>query len=160
MALFRPSYTDKKTRKQKNSAVWWYQFTYAGKPIPESAHTTRKTIAAEAQKRRRLELERALAGIPSQRPTDRIRTVSNTLKTYQQEYAVNHRQNSITLVRTRIPHLEKAFGGMLLPDLTQERMIEYMKRRLVGGLRIGPSISKSTSCPVRSARHGKRSGPN
>jgi hypothetical protein len=52
MALFRPSYTDKKSGKVKNSAVWWYDFTYAGRRIAESTKTTRKTIAIEAQKKR------------------------------------------------------------------------------------------------------------
>ena len=58
MALFKPTYTDKKTGELKTSAVWWDKFNYAGKPIRESAKTTRKTVAGEAEKRRRLELEK------------------------------------------------------------------------------------------------------
>ncbi len=57
MALFRPKYTDKKTGERKQAAVWWYDFIYAGRRICESAKTTRKTIAKEAEKKRRLELE-------------------------------------------------------------------------------------------------------
>jgi hypothetical protein len=35
------------------------EFTYASKRIRESCKTTRKTIAVEAEKRKKLELERA-----------------------------------------------------------------------------------------------------
>ena len=48
----------------KRGEVWWYSFVFAGKKIQESAKTSRKTIATEAEKRRRLELERAHAGMP------------------------------------------------------------------------------------------------
>lgn len=64
MAVCRPTYRDPKTGKTKQSRVWWYEFVFAGKRIRESAKTTRKTVATEAEKRRRAELERALAGIP------------------------------------------------------------------------------------------------
>jgi WD40 repeat protein len=59
MSVYRPTYTDKKTGVLMESNQWWYEFIYAGKRIRESAKSTRKTIAVEAEKRRRLELERA-----------------------------------------------------------------------------------------------------
>jgi hypothetical protein len=68
MSLFRPTYTDKKTGELKQSAVWWYEFIYSGKRIRESAKTTRKTIAADKEKSRRLALERVGAGMPSEKP--------------------------------------------------------------------------------------------
>ena len=58
MALFRPTYADKKTGELKKSAVWWYDFIFAGKRIRESAKTTSEAVAGEAEKRRRLELEK------------------------------------------------------------------------------------------------------
>jgi len=62
MALYRPTYTDKKTRETRTSAVWWYKFIYCGKEIRESARTTRKMIAADKEKNRRLELEKSIWG--------------------------------------------------------------------------------------------------
>src|SRR5689334_13779697 len=50
MALFQPTYTNKKTGERKTSRVWWYEFVYAGNRIRESAKTTRKTIAENAEK--------------------------------------------------------------------------------------------------------------
>jgi hypothetical protein len=82
MSLYRLSYTDKKTGEKKESAVWWYEFTFAGRLIRESAKTTRKTIAAEAEKRRRLELQKAGAGMTSEDVKDRTRSVADLIKQY------------------------------------------------------------------------------
>ena len=57
----------------RRGGVWWYSFIFAGKRIQESAKTSRKTIATESEKNRRLELEKALAGMPVEDRTRRIR---------------------------------------------------------------------------------------
>jgi integrase len=129
MALLRKVYRDKRTGEQKRTTTWSYEFHLAGKLIRESAHTTRKTIAAEAEKRRRLELERALAGIPAVKPETRIRSVSEALKSYAKAYKVNHRAKSTRLVEDRSVHLERILGSLLLPDITEGRVLDYMERR-------------------------------
>jgi hypothetical protein len=48
MSVYRPKYKDQKTGKLVQSEVWWYGFFFAGKRVRESAKTTRKTIAVEA----------------------------------------------------------------------------------------------------------------
>jgi hypothetical protein len=70
----------------KQQAVWWYDFIFAGKRIRGSAKTTRKAIAIEAEKNLRLELERSLAGIPAEKPQNRIRTVAEVLGDYRKAY--------------------------------------------------------------------------
>ena len=45
----------------KRGDTWWYEFVFAGKRVRESAKTTSKTIAKEAEKNRRRALERTLA---------------------------------------------------------------------------------------------------
>jgi len=44
--------------------VWWYEFTFQGQRIRESAHTNNKPIAREAERVRRRELETAVNRIP------------------------------------------------------------------------------------------------
>jgi len=51
-------------------------FTIAGKRVRESSDTVRKTNAVEYEKRRRLDMERALAGIFTEVAADRIKTVN------------------------------------------------------------------------------------
>jgi integrase len=133
MAIFRPWYQDKKTKEEKQQKVWWYEFIYAGKRIRESCKTTRKTIAGEAEKRRRLELERAYAGLPIEAPAMRISTVLDCTKAYREAYQQGHREKSQTWVAERLPHVEKALGSVLLPDLTEERIRKYMHARKTEG---------------------------
>jgi len=109
----------------KRGNTWWYEFTYAGKRIRQSAKTTRKTIAVEAEKRRRLELERGRTGLPTENPNTRIRTVSETLAGYK----VNHRDKATLRVRSASAHVADARGCLLLSDVNQDRIIAYMDTR-------------------------------
>lgn len=68
MSVYRPTYRDEKTGELKGSKIWRYHFNFAGRHIQESSKGTRKTIATEAEKTRRMELERAYAGIPLRNP--------------------------------------------------------------------------------------------
>jgi integrase len=133
MSVYRPKYRDPKTGKTKQQKVWWYHFTFAGRHIQESSKSTRKTIATDAEKKRRLELEQAYAGIPTEKPKQRIRTVHVALSEYQTRYGVNHRAKSVAWVKERASHVERILGGLLLPDLTEDCMTGYMAQRLKEG---------------------------
>jgi integrase len=133
MAVYRPTYRDPKTGETRQQKVWWYEFTFAGKVIRESAKTTRKTIAVEAEKRKRLELERAYAGLPVEAAAMRINTVLDCTSAYRESYEQGHREKSKAWIAERLPHVEKALGSVLLPDLTEDRIREYMKMRRAQG---------------------------
>jgi len=102
--------------------TWWYGFVFAGKRIQETARTTRKTIALEAEKRRRLELERAHAGLPVEDRNRRILSVQDMVKPYLASYGINHRPKSLRFVQGRLAHVTRLIGAVLLPDLTEERI--------------------------------------
>jgi len=83
------------------SEVWWCDFTYAGKRIHESTDQKLKTLAVEYEEQRRRELERAVAGLPVEPARKRIQTVDEMLKSYRENYAVNHdREKSRLSYRT------------------------------------------------------------
>src|ERR1035437_5472788 len=130
MALFQPTYTDKRSRKKKTSPYWWIDFTIGDKRIRESTETTRKTIAGEYEKTRRLELERALAGLPSEAPQKRIDTVGDRGTKYLDHYPINHRPKSVVFSNQRLAHVRRLLGGVLMPDLTEDRIRDYIKTRL------------------------------
>jgi integrase len=136
VALFQPTYTDKKTGKKKTSAVWWFKFIYAGKLIRESAKTTRKTVAGEAEKRRRLELEKSNAGMPSEKRDNRMRSVSDVVKPYLKRYEQDHRgrQKSILFAKGRLKQVTRLLGKTLLPDLTEDVIREYITTRIGEGM--------------------------
>jgi integrase len=131
MAVYRPTYKDK--GKRKESEMWWIDFTIAGKRVRESAETTRKTIAVEYEKRRRLELERALAGLPSEAAEKRVSTVGDLVKTYLGYYPSNHRAKSVIFTTQRLAHVTRLVGSVLMPDLTENRVRDYIKTRLAEG---------------------------
>lgn len=135
MAVYRPTYKDPKTGKKKQQAVWWYNFTFAGRRIQESSKSTRKTVATEAEKNRRLELEKTFAGMPTEKRENRINSVADVIKTYGARYELDHRGRlqSILFSRGRLAHVNRLLGSALLPDLTEDRVREYIKARLAEG---------------------------
>src|ERR1017187_3721855 len=132
MSVFKPKYRDKDGALVESN-VYWYEFFYAKKRIRESAKTSRKTIAVEAEKRKKLELERAYAGLPVEAASMRISTVLDCTKAYRVAYEQGHREKSKTWVAERLNKVEAALGSVLLPSLTEERIREYMKARKAEG---------------------------
>lgn len=145
MSVFRPKYQDPKTGQVKQQAVWWYEFTFAGKRIRASAKTRSKTIAIQAEKQRRLELERSLAGMPAEKPQNRIRTVAEVLGDYRKAYPVNRRDNSVAIVKERSAYVERLLG-VLLPDLSPERTLGYMAQRLEEKTASNRTIDMEVDC--------------
>jgi integrase len=133
MALFRSKYPNPETGERIQSKVWWFEFIYDGKRIRKSAKTTRKTIAAAAEKDYRRKLERARAGLHSESNRSRIKTVSEVLGSYRNAYKVNKRPKSVLVVQNRGSHLERLLGPLLLSDVTADRVVEYMTERLQEG---------------------------
>ena len=133
MALFRPKYPDPKTGERIQSKVWWFEFIYDGKRICKSAKSTRKTVARAAENEYRHKLERARAGLPSEPSAQRIKTVSEVLKSYSNGYSVNKRPKSVLVVDNRGSHIKRLFGSLLLPDVTDEKVVEYQTARLEEG---------------------------
>jgi integrase len=128
----------------KRGGIWWCEFTFAGRRIRESAKTSRKTIAGEAEKRHRLRLERAYAGLPVDAPSARINTVLDCTKAYRKAYEQGHREKSKKWVAERLKKVESALGNVILPDLTEERIRSYMAARKaegVGGRTINMEVS-------------------
>lgn len=85
MAVFQPTYKDPKPGEQKHSKVSWYEFNIAGKRVRESAKTTRKTIAIEAERKRRLEYERSLNAVGQDR-SKRIESIADLGEAYVADY--------------------------------------------------------------------------
>jgi integrase len=136
MSLFRPKYVDKKTGKSKDSAVWWYEFTYAGKRIRESAQTTRRTIALEKERNRRLELEKTGGGVPAEKRDKTIRSVSDIVALYLRRYELDHRgrPKSILFAKGRLANVTRLIGRTLLPDLTEDAIRAYITSRINEGV--------------------------
>src|SRR6267154_1143315 len=93
MSVYRPTYTDKKTGETKTSKIWWYHFTFAGRHIQESSKSTRKTIATEAEKKRRLDLEKDFNDIGDKR-NERIRAIKDLAGEFEEAYKLRNPKSS------------------------------------------------------------------
>jgi integrase len=125
MAVFKPN------RKGETSKYYVCEFVYQGKRFQESTGATTKTLAKEYEKRRRAEMERAAAGLPTQQRATRIRTVNDVVGPYLVAYKVSHRPKSILFAEGRLAHAKKALGNVVLSDLTDDRIREYIRQRQV-----------------------------
>lgn len=133
MAVYQPKYRDPKTGEALKSTVWWMDFKICGKRIRESTGCRKKTMALEAVKRRRADLERSLAGLPIERKAQRIRTVAESCESYRVEYQHNHRVKSIAWVSERLTPIIRHLADVVLPDLTEDRIRSFIQARQAEG---------------------------
>lgn len=114
----------------KRGKVWWYHFTFLGKPIQESAHTHKKTVALAAEADHRRRLEKTLAGLPLEDREQRVRTVADTVATYSRDYRLGHRPKSIQFSEGRLKQVVRLLGPVMLHDLTEAKIRDYQRARL------------------------------
>jgi integrase len=128
VSVYRPKYTDPKTRRLKQSQIWWYEFTFAGKRVRESSKSKRKTIAEKAEKNRRLELEKGFNAVEDNR-ADRILTVSAMTDEYLKSYRLRN-PRSATFAESALAHVKRHMGGLMRVDLTSKAVEDYQTVRL------------------------------
>lgn len=107
MAVYRPK------RKGEASKFYVCEFVYQGKRFQESTGATSKTVAKEYEKRRKAEMERAAAGLPTEQKAARIRTVNDVVDPYLAGYKLSHRPKSILFAKGRLAHVKKALGNVV-----------------------------------------------
>jgi integrase len=107
--------------------VWWYKFRFAGQMIRESSKSDSKTVAKDAERIRRRELEESWNQI-------RKRTLPPTLERagtawlQAQKPHLAERTYQIYEVALRC-HLRPTLGRMLLCDIDANRIASYQARR-------------------------------
>jgi integrase len=127
MSVYRPK------RKGEHSKFYVCEFVYQGKRFQESTGSTSKTVAREYEKRRKAEMERAAAGLPTEQKATRIRTVADVIKPYLEGYALDHRFKSVLFAKGRLAQVERHLGSTVLGDLTEERLRGYIRQRQADG---------------------------
>lgn len=111
----------------KRGKVWWYEFWFAEKRIRESAKTSRKTLAVEAEKRRRMELEKGFNGIQDTRHRN-IGTIREIAEVYLEDYRLRHR--SVKFAEGALAHIIEHLGELMAVDFTDQTVKDYQTARL------------------------------
>jgi integrase len=114
----------------KRGDVWWYEFLFAGRRIRESAKTTSKTVAKQAEQNRRRELERGFNGVEDVRE-DRVRSVRDVAAEYLEQYCL--RNKSAVYAKYAVGHVTRHLGKMMVVDLTDKTVTGYQTARLKEG---------------------------
>ena len=128
MAVYRPKYRDKETSELKESKIWWYNFTFAGRRIQESSKSRRKTVAQDAERKRRQELERTFNDVADRRQ-ERIRPISEIATKFQDDYKLRN-PKSATFAEYAIGHVKRLVGSMMVADVGDVAVKDYQTARL------------------------------
>jgi hypothetical protein len=128
MSVYRPTYRDQKTGNLKQSAVWWYHFNFAGRHIQESSKSPRKTVALEAEKKRRQELECTFNHIPDRR-RERIRSLGELSTEFLEGYKLR-KPKSTTFAEYALGHVKRLIGSKMVADVNETVVKAYQTARL------------------------------
>lgn len=118
MAVYRPA---------KDSQVWWYDFIFGGQRVRESAKTRSKTVAKDAEKARRRELEESYNGIKRR---DRAKLFSVAADEWLTLKSLTLAASSQRIERDNLKHLRPHFEKRLVSDIQAKDVSRYQQARL------------------------------
>jgi integrase len=128
MAVYRPTYKDKETGETRTQSIWWYHFMFGGRHIQESSKSPRKSVAKEAEKNRRHELEHAFNSVKDKRK-ERIRSIKKLAAKFLEDYEVRH-PASKTFAKYAVGHVTRILGTSMAVDISDETVRAYQTTRL------------------------------
>jgi hypothetical protein len=94
--------------------VWWHEFWFAVRRIQESSKSPSKTVAKNAEQKRRRELEEGFNSFIDTRQ-ERIRTFGDMAEEYFKSYKLRLPQ-SARFAQYAINHLKRILGSKMLVD--------------------------------------------
>lgn len=118
MAVYRPT---------KNSKVWWYDFIFEGQRVRESAKSRSKTVAKDAERARRREMEDSYNGIKRR---DRAKLFSIASDEWLALKSLTLAKSSQRIERDNLKHLCPQFGKRLVTDIQAKDVNRYQQARL------------------------------
>jgi integrase len=107
--------------------VWWYKFCFAGREITESSKSRSKTVAREAEKQRRREMEEGFHNLGNAKE-QRIRPLKETIDEYLVSYALRNR--APRFARYALGHVRRLLGNKLNVDIDSAAVLKYQENRL------------------------------
>jgi len=117
MSVYRPA----------SSRVWWYEFQFAKQRIRESTKTRSKTIAIEAERIRRRELEQAYNGVKKR---GSAKLFSSATDEWLMLKSSTLAASSLRIEKDNLKHIKPFFDRLLVTDIKALDIAEYQKARL------------------------------
>src|SRR5215469_12307932 len=107
--------------------IYWYRFRFGGRIVHESAKTTGKTLARDAERQRRRELEESWNQVGGRRELPP--SLERATKQYQESRLGRVSAHTADIAKYSVKHLNPVFGSKLLCDITAEDIAHYQTRR-------------------------------
>jgi len=114
----------------RRGEVWWYKFYFAGRLIRESSKSTSKTLARDAEKQRRRELESGFHNIGQARE-QRIRSLKEIIDEYLVGYRLRFR--APRFAKYALGHVSRLLGTRLAVDIDANSVLAYQEEWLREG---------------------------
>jgi integrase len=114
----------------KRGGVWWYKFWFNGQLIRESSKSDSKTVASDAEKARRRELEQAYNRIPKR---ERMPLFSHAAAVWLANKA-GLAEKTRERYEQCVEHLKEEFGKRLVCDVDANGIWDYRRKRLAAGV--------------------------
>lgn len=111
----------------RRGGVWWYKFRFAGQMIRETSKSASKTVAADAERVRRRELEKGFNRIERRRVAQLFSVAAENWLAAKKAHLA---QRSVVIERANLKHLNPVFGKMLVCDIRAEDIARYQAARL------------------------------
>ena len=122
-----PGGTCGKCGEHTTGGTWWYRFRFGGRIVHESTRSRSKTVALQAERERRRQLEESWNGISK-------RTLPPTFERASAEWIELKRPHlaprSVAIEQQNLVHLRPVFGRMLITDITAQSVSRYQQSRL------------------------------
>ena len=145
MAVYRPT---------KDSKVWWYDFIFEGQRVRESAKIRSKTVAKDAEKARRRQLEESYNGIKRR---DRAKLFTIAADEWLVLKSLTLAPSSQRIERDNLKHIRPHFEKRLVSDIQAKDVSRYQQARLAEGA--SPKTVNLEVGTLRPCRRGKKNPP-
>lgn len=110
----------------KRGGTWWYKFRFAGQMIRESSKSESKTVAREAERVRRRQLEEGFNSIVRR---EKAQTFPVSAKRWLEARSPHVAPKTLAVYKLAIEHLKAHFAGSLLSDISAADVASYQSKR-------------------------------
>src|SRR5437763_801707 len=116
--------------KRGKKGIYYYDFEFGGQRIKESSKSRSKTVALEAERKRRRELEEGFNGLTKRLQPKLFKVAAEDWLTQKQHTLA---PRSVLIERTNLKHILPVLGKLLLTDVRSDSVASYQRQRLKEG---------------------------
>jgi hypothetical protein len=128
----------------RRGETYWFKFLFQGQPIRESAKTNSKTVAREAERARRRDLELAVNRIGKRARMPLFSIAAKQWLATKSGLA----KKSVERFTQHIDLLNREFGGRLVCDIGPDDIVQLQSKRVAEG-KAGRTINYEIGTLVR-----------